>query len=207
MHTASVPFPAVILAGGRSQRMGQNKATVLLAGERLIDLIASRLSRQGLSVALNAPQGLHSSLPLIPDTLPGYRGPLAGILSAMRFAASLPEPATHVLTVPIDSPFIPLNLAAALQAALASRESISIATSLGAAHPVVGVWPTSLAIDLETFLGTPENARVKSFLARHDTHYVDFPVIETPLGPLDPFFNLNTPDDLEVARRYVEFMA
>ena len=200
------PTLAVILAGGRSQRMGQNKATVTLAGMKLVDRVAARLAQQGLSVAVNAPQGFETAFPLIPDVLEGYRGPLAGILSAMRHAGAESQQATHVLTVPIDSPFIPLDLAARLHAALTGSRSIAVATSLGATHPVVGLWPISLADDLQAFLETPENPRVKTFLSQHDTQFVDFAPIASSLGPLDPFFNVNTPDDLELAHRYVEFV-
>lgn len=197
---------AVILAGGRSQRMGHNKATVKLSGARLVDRVSARLIQQGLTVALNAGQNFETALTVIPDRLEGFRGPLAGILASMRHAVTIPQAPTHVLTVPIDSPFIPHDLMARLHTALVGSRSIAIATSLGATHPVVGLWPTSLADDLQAFLETPENPRVKAFLSKHDTQLVDFPAISTPLGPIDPFFNVNTPEDLELAHRYVEFV-
>ncbi|WP_137137046.1 molybdenum cofactor guanylyltransferase MobA [Rhizobium sp. FKY42] len=206
MPLPSAPAVAVILAGGLSRRMGRDKAEVLLAGTRLVDRVAARLRHQNLSVFLNAPDDLETSLPLVPDTLEGHRGPLAGILAAMRHAASAPHPMNHVLTVPIDSPFMPLNLAAKLNTAVTSDESIVIATSQGTLHPVVGFWPIRLVDDLQAFLEGPENPRVKTFLSSHQTAYVDFPEIETPLGPVDPFFNVNTPEDLRLAHRYVEFM-
>lgn len=186
--------------------MGQNKANVVLAGRTLLDRVAARLAQQGLQVALNAPNGFETKFALIPDVLEGYRGPLAGILSAMRHASTESRQATHVMTVPIDSPFIPLDLASRLHAALTGSRSIAVATSLGAPHPVVGLWPTSLADDLQAFLETPENPRVKTFLSQHDTQFVDFAPVSTPLGSIDPFFNVNTPEDLELAHRYVEFV-
>lgn len=206
MSLPSAPAVAVILAGGLSRRMGRDKAEVLLAGTRLVDRVAARLRHQNLSVFLNASDDLGTSLPLVPDTLQGHRGPLAGILAAMRHGASLPDPTSHVLTVPIDSPFIPLDLAARLSAAATSDGSIVIAVSQGALHPVVGFWPIRLADELQAFLEGPENPRVKTFLSRHDTRTVEFADIDTPVGPFDPFFNVNTPEDLQLAHRYVEFV-
>ena len=63
-----------------------------------------------------------------------------------------------------------------------------------------------MADELQAFLEGPENPRVKTFLYRHDTRTVEFADIETPVGPLDPFFNVNTPEDLQLAHRYVEFV-
>lgn len=206
MPLPSAPAVAVILAGGLSRRMGRDKAEVLLAGTRLVDRVATRLRHQNLSVFLNASDDLGTSLPLVPDTLQGHRGPLAGILAAMRHSTGLPDPTSHVLTVPIDSPFIPLDLAASLSAAATSDGSIVIAVSQDALHPVVGLWPIRLADELQAFLDGPENPRVKTFLSRHDTRTVEFADINTPVGPLDPFFNVNTPEDLQLAHRYVEFV-
>ena len=206
MSLPSAPAVAVILAGGLSRRMGRDKAEVLLAGTRLVDRVAARLRHQNLSVFLNASDDLATSLPLVPDTLQGRRGPLAGILAAMRHGASLPDATSHVLTVPIDSPFIPLDLAARLSAAKTSDGSIVIAVSQGVLHPVVGLWPIRLADELQAFLEGGENPRVKTFLSRHDTRTVEFADIGTPVGPLDPFFNVNAPEDLQLAHRYVEFV-
>jgi molybdenum cofactor guanylyltransferase len=205
-HPVSVKPPGVILAGGRSQRMGEDKAQVLLAEKTLLSHAIARLSPQLSALAINAPEGFKppENLTLVPDTLAGQRGPLAGILAAMRSAKTLLPVASHVLTAPVDSPFLPTDLVKRLQQAIDAGHQIAVAASRGAMHPVCGLWPVEIAEALQAFLETPENPRVKSFLSRYDTVEVNFPDIATAIGPLDPFLNVNTPDDLQTAHRYLE---
>lgn len=198
--------PCVILAGGLSRRMGEDKAGVLLAGRPMLDHVITRMLPQTSALALNAPAG-HAApdgLPLVPDTIAGHRGPLAGILAAMRYVRENLAHASHVLTVPIDSPFLPNDLMARLSQVATSSDVIAIATSNAIMHPVCGLWPVSGADALQAFLEGPDEPRVRSFLESQKTVLVDFPQIVTTAGALDPFLNLNTRDDLENARRFVE---
>ncbi|MFT4182411.1 MAG: molybdenum cofactor guanylyltransferase MobA [Rhizobium sp.] len=204
--TDPTAIPPFLLAGGRSSRMGVNKALVPLGGQRLLMRVAERIGQQlKVPVALNADADFPNmdGLPLVPDTLPGKLGPLAGVLAALRQATAHHPLATHIVTVPIDSPFFPLDLAARLADAVENRDEIAIAASLGRDHPVFGLWPISLADDLESWILTDEKRRVRDFLARHTVQTVDFPVIDTPLGALDPFFNINTPGELAAAERWL----
>ncbi len=205
-HPVSVKPPGVILAGGRSTRMGEDKAQVLLAGKTLLSHAITRLSPQLSALAINAPAGFQppENLTLVPDTLAGQRGPLAGILAAMHSAKTLSPTASHVLTAPVDSPFLPTDLVKRLQQAIDAGHQIAVAASRSAMHPVCGLWPVEIADALQAFLETPENPRVKTFLARYDTVEVDFSDSATAIGPLDPFLNVNTPDDLQTAHRYLE---
>ncbi|WP_377297941.1 molybdenum cofactor guanylyltransferase MobA [Rhizobium sp. SGZ-381] len=198
--------PGVILAGGRSSRMGRDKAHVLLGDQPLLSHAVARLAPQLSTLAINAPEGftLPADLPRVPDTLPGQRGPLAGILTALRHAASTAPAAHHVLCAPVDSPFLPKNLVERLQQAIDEGHEIAVAASRGAEHPVCGLFPAKIADALQAFLEGPENPRVKAFLARYDTVTVAFPDQATGIGPLDPFLNVNTPDDLHIAHRYLE---
>ncbi|NTG46880.1 molybdenum cofactor guanylyltransferase [Agrobacterium rhizogenes] len=198
-------IPPFLLAGGRSSRMGMNKAFVSLSGEKLLTRIATRIGqRQTIPVALNADADWPDTegLPLVPDTIPGKLGPLAGVLTAMRYTAARHPHASHLVTVPIDSPFFPIDLVAQLAEPIEGRNDITIATSLGRDHPVFGLWPVSIADDLESWLLADEKRRVRDFLARHLVRAVDFPAIETAIGPLDPFFNINRPDDLIDAEKW-----
>ncbi|WP_244618092.1 molybdenum cofactor guanylyltransferase MobA [Rhizobium sp. RU35A] len=205
--------PGVILAGGRSRRMGQNKADVLLGPKTLLAHVVDRIRPQVSTLALNVAEdafgdikddGRGTALPRVPDTLPGRRGPLAGILAAMRHTAASHPHVTHVLTVPVDSPFLPGDLMARFAEVATTSEAIAIASSDGNLHPVCGLWPVSLADTLQTFLEGPDEPRVKGFLEGQKTSVVDFELRVTALGPLDPFLNVNTPDDLETARRFLE---
>ncbi|MDJ1636199.1 molybdenum cofactor guanylyltransferase MobA [Rhizobium rhizogenes] len=198
--------PPFLLAGGRSSRMGVNKAFVSLGGEKLLTRIATRIGqRQTIPVALNADADWPDTegLPRVPDTIPGKLGPLAGVLTAMRYTATHHPHASHLVTVPIDSPFFPIDLVAQLAEPIEGRNDIAIATSLGRDHPVFGLWPVSIADDLESWLLADEKRRVRDFLARHLVRTVDFPTIETAIGPLDPFFNINRPDDLIDAEKWL----
>ncbi|TAV74043.1 molybdenum cofactor guanylyltransferase MobA [Rhizobium leguminosarum] len=196
-HTAGV-----VLAGGRSQRMGRDKAGVMLGAESLLHHALTRLSQQTLLVAVNA-DAAAEGMPVVPDHFRGKAGPMAGIHAAMVYAAGLPS-ITHVATVSVDCPFFPADLVARLAAAIERPSQIAIAASEGRSHPVFGLWPVRLAADLEAWFTTDEKRRVRDFLLRHDVTEVAFPLHPTRASLLDPFFNINTPDDLVEAERWLE---
>ncbi|WP_414130267.1 NTP transferase domain-containing protein [Rhizobium jaguaris] len=158
-----------------------------------------------MPVALNADSDWPDTvgLRLVPDIIPGKLGPLAGVLTAIRDATVKHPHASHIVTVPIDSPFFPSDLVGRLAQAIVSRDEIAIAASLSRDHPVFGLWPVSIADDLEIWLLKDDKRRVRDFLARHTVRTVDFATIQTLIGPLDPFFNINTPDDLIAAERWL----
>ncbi|CAN7487405.1 molybdenum cofactor guanylyltransferase MobA [Pararhizobium sp. LjRoot255] len=199
--------PAVILAGGRSSRMGSDKAAVMLGGRPLLSHIIERLTPQaaGLSVNSNANARLDFApgIAVFADTVPGHAGPMAGVLAAMRHAAECFPAASHVATVPTDTPFVPRNLVPRLRGAITGPAQIAVAYSAGAVHPVFALWPVGLAGELEHWLLTDDKRRVRSFIESHAMVAVDFPLIETAAGPIDPFFNINTPADLETAERWL----
>ncbi|HEX2147558.1 MAG TPA: NTP transferase domain-containing protein, partial [Pseudorhizobium sp.] len=114
---------------------------------------------------------------------------------------------THLLTVPVDAPFFTRDLASRLQGVVLGTDTIAVASSDGRTHPVFGLWPVSVADDLQSWLAQPENRRMSDFLARHRSIAVQWELIDTELGPQDPFMNLNTPADLESARRFLEAAA
>jgi molybdopterin-guanine dinucleotide biosynthesis protein A len=201
--------PGLILAGGKSSRMGTDKAFLKIGGDSILGHMVRRLKSQVCEVILNAPKGFPNplGLRLVPDLTGSQAGPLAGVLSGLRDVVDHGLPATHLLTVPSDSPFFPADLAARLQAGTDDAMTIVITASGGRDHPVFGLWPLAIADDLEDWLSNPENRRIKAFLQRHRLVTVDFPMVETDFGPLDPFFNINTPQDLEEARRFAEMLA
>ncbi|CAN7471865.1 molybdenum cofactor guanylyltransferase MobA [Rhizobium sp. LjRoot30] len=200
------PVPAIILAGGRSSRMGSNKALLPLGGVPMLRHIIDRLSPQVTSVSLNAPPGWAGDfgLPLVADRVAGEAGPIAGIAAGLHHALRQDCGATHILTVPSDSPFFPADLVSRLHAAVSDERDIVIAVSGGQDHPVFGLWPLALSEEMEFFLQTDERRRLRDFFRRHVTREVDFPFLETPAGPIDPFFNVNTPDDFARAQEILE---
>ena len=198
----------VILAGGLSSRMGQDKARITLGGATLLDRAIARLRPQVASVAVNANDAvsLSEELPVFAD-LHGVRaGPLGGVLAALDHARRTVPAASHVATVPTDSPFFPADLVARLADALDAPEGIAVARSAGGLHPVFALWPVALADDLAGWLTGGETLRVRHFLERHGARAVDFPVVETARGPLDPFFNVNTPADLTAAEVWLRVL-
>jgi len=204
--SSSEDIPVVLLAGGRSSRMGANKAFALLAGESLIARIASKIGQRQLKpIALNADADWPDAIGmrLIPDRIPGKIGPLAGVLTALQDALLRYPEISHIATIPIDSPFFPSDLVQRLADVLHGPDEIAIAASLGQDHPVFGLWPVSAAADLEQWIASDEKRRVRDFLARHKVWRVKFPAIETAIGPLDPFFNINTPADLAEAETWL----
>ncbi|MFB9952626.1 molybdenum cofactor guanylyltransferase MobA [Rhizobium puerariae] len=201
--------PGLILAGGRSSRMGAIKAFLDIGGVTILSHIVRRLAPQVSAITLNAPEDFPNPLGfgLLPDRIGNHIGPLAGVLSGLRDIEARGAAATHLLTVPSDSPFVPADLAERLRAATDNPDAVVIAASDGRSHPVFGLWPVSVADDLEAWLGDPDNRRIKAFLRRHPMVTVEFPLIDTARGPLDPFFNINTPEDLEEARNFAKELA
>ena len=200
-------IPGLVLAGGLSRRMGSNKAMVTLGDAPLLSHVIRRIAPQVSDVTINAANGWAESfgLPLLPDTLIGHAGPLAGILAGMRHFRNRDAAGSHFLTAPADSPFFPDDLAARLCEHV-SDNAIVIAASSGQLHPVFALWPVALADDLEDWLKNDANRRIRAYLARHVTIGVAFPPLETAKGSLDPFFNINTPDELALARSYLEHL-
>ena len=202
--------PAVILAGGRSSRMGSDKAAVLLGGRPLLSRTIERLLPQVAGVGVNsniiARLDFAPGIAVFADTVPGHAGPMAGVLSAMRHAAACFPAASHVVTVPTDTPFVPRDLVERFQRALTEPAQIAVASSAGIMHPVFALWPISLADELEHWLLTDEKRRVRSFIESHRMAVVDFPLIDAAAGSIDPFFNINTPADLEMAERWLPFI-
>ena len=105
-----------------------------------------------------------------------------------------------MLTVAGDTPFFPHDLAARLADAVAGHpDRIAVAASGGRRHPVFALWPVSLEADLSDFLARARLSASPAFLERHETASVDFPMASTAGETLDPFFNVNTPEDLAEA--------
>lgn len=181
----------VVLAGGLARRMGGgDKPLRLLGGRPMLDHVLDRLAPQVAAVALNAngeaARFAAYGLPVWPDTLPDHPGPLAGILAAME-ASPLP----WVVTVPGDSPFLPLDLVARLHAAREKAGTpLACTASGGFAHPPIALWPTRLAADLRAAIAAGER-KIDRWTARHGVATAEWPV-----SPHDPFFNANTPEEL-----------
>jgi molybdopterin-guanine dinucleotide biosynthesis protein A len=194
------PTLGVILAGGLSRRMGGNdKALLPLAGRPLVEHAVQRLTAQCESVILNANSGssrfAQMGLPVVPDSIPDHPGPLAGILAALEWSAAHRPDIAWVVSAPADTPFLPGDLVLRLhEACQESRKPIACAASGSQTHFAVGLWPVSLRHDLRHSLVERGMRSIREWLNDHGHAEVSWPV-----DPIDPFFNINTPEDLSHA--------
>lgn len=189
----------VILAGGRATRMGGgDKGLREVAGRRLIDHVIDRLSSQVQAVAINAngdpDRWAEFGLPVLADGLPDYPGPLAGVLAGMDWAAD--NGFLAVVSVAADTPFFPRDLLRGLSDA-AGPSGLCLAASPDEKgriqrQPTFGLWPVALRHDLRQAL-LDGLRKVVLWTDRHQAGQAVF------TGAADPFFNVNTPEDLELA--------
>jgi len=182
---------ALILAGGAGTRLGgADKAFLVLNGETLITLLRRRLAPQTTHIAISANGDATRfsafNLPVLPDGALAGKGPLAGVTAGLAWAQSIG--ATELLTVPVDTPFIPANLLERLTPAPA------VATYQGRQHHLVALWPTAALPQLLTFLAHPGAYKVRDALTLIAARQTPFE------SPIDPFHNINSPEDFAAAQ-------
>jgi molybdopterin-guanine dinucleotide biosynthesis protein MobB/molybdenum cofactor guanylyltransferase len=197
MPHATTRIPGMVLAGGQSTRMGEDKTLKRLGGKPLALLTAQKLSRQTSAVFINSRNAAFDGCGYdrIPDALDGLHGPLSGILAGLRHvAATLPD-VTHLAVLPADSPFFPADLVARLAAAVTSPREIAMAAYAGDPEPAFALWPVAIAQTLETWLANTPRRAIRAFAETQSVRLVDF-VSE----PSHSFFNINTREDFERAR-------
>lgn len=184
----------VIIAGGRSTRMGAEKALAMVAGKPILQHIVERIAPQVDALALNA-NGDSSrfasiGVPVIADLRGDIGTPLAGLHAGLHWASS--QGFDAMLSLPSDCPFLPRDLTARLDAGTLP----AIASSGGERHVLTGLWPSSLLAALDTALGDGGMFRVKDWAALVKARSVEWTV-----EPFDPFLNVNTPEELAEANR------
>jgi len=184
---------------------GGDKGLLSLGANSMLGRVIASMRPQVSALALNAngdPARFSAfGLPVIVDTIEGFVGPLAGVLAGMRWATQLSPIPQFVISVPSDAPFLPADLAGRLMAAAkANPGTIAIARSSGEFHPVAGCWPVRHADHLEAELRAGTR-KVLRWTDQHGTVAVDFDLLDIGGEEVDPFFNANTPDELEEARR------
>jgi molybdopterin-guanine dinucleotide biosynthesis protein A len=187
---------------------GGDKPLLSLGKISLIDHVSRRLKPQVATIGLSAngdpARFAATGLPVLEDTVPGYAGPLAGILAGLDWTAR--QTGCRWLTsVAGDTPFFPDNLVERLVTAAHDRPgAIAVASSNGRWHPTFALWPLALSDALHHFLVEEDNRRVSAFMERQGYVHVEFPMNETGGQRIDPFFNINTPDDLAAAERVLQ---
>lgn len=201
MMDPSAPILGLLLAGGRSRRMGGgDKCLQPLGGKPLLSHVIERIRPQVDRIVINAngDQARFNifSLPVVADNVPDFAGPLAGILAGLDWAATNMPDCQHVVSVPGDGPFLPSDLVRRLRVEVSLGAEIATASSAEQIYPVVGLWPVALREALRKALTVENVHKVDAWTARYECAAVQFSVT-----PVNPFFNANTPEDLVEAER------
>ena len=195
-------FRGVVLAGGLSQRMGGgDKPLREIGGRTILARVISRLEPQcdGLLLSANGDPSRFASfgLPVVADGVKHYPGPLAGILAGLDWAAAHRPTAQWIVSAPGDCPFLPRDLVVRLRQAVSAQDAeLAVAASQGRSHPVIGLWKVALREALREALVVEGLRKVDEWTGRYHVATVSWAA-----EPFDPFFNVNTVDDLAEAER------
>ena len=201
-----IDIPGIILAGGLSRRMGGGDKGLLMLGkttiiERVIDKISPQVGSLAININGDSSRFPDYKLPIIPDSIKGYLGPLSGILAGMEWAFKNGN--RYIATVAADTPFLPDDLIKRLHA-MVKRKNLNIGIAASRIlsgddvfiHPTFGIWEVALKDDLRDALAN--DTRKIMFWAKK--FKLDYYYFDTSDKLSDPFFNINTPDDLEEAK-------
>jgi molybdopterin-guanine dinucleotide biosynthesis protein A len=202
MTTDAPATLGLVLAGGLARRMGGgDKALIRIGHATILERVLARLASACTGIVLNAngdpARFARFGLPVISDDVAGFAGPLAGILAGLDWAAIHAPDTDWVVSVPGDCPFLPRDLVEGLHAA--RREAgtpLACAQSGAWRHPVVGLWRVGLRHDLRHALVDEDLRKIEVWTARHGVALAAWPA-----DPVDPFFNVNTPEDVAEATR------
>lgn len=178
---------------------GEAKPLITLGETSILSRVIDVLRPQCAYLSLSANTELHRyqlyQLPIVIDTVDGFLGPLAGVLAGMDTTADNQSHVNLLLSAPGDTPFLPQDLVVRLYAAKTKAQaSIAVAASGGRAHHTVALWDISLRESLRKALINEGVRAVSEFIARYKKVDVDW-----SLDPVDPFFNVNSPEDLQIA--------
>jgi molybdopterin-guanine dinucleotide biosynthesis protein A len=186
----------LILAGGLARRMGGgDKGLIKIGDQTILDRALSRMKPQCSQMIINAngdpSRFAFTGLPVVADDIPDFAGPLAGILAGLDWAAKHAPDTEYVASAPGDCPFLPRELVLRLEEARGEQgKPLACAKSGDWRHPVVGLWPMALRTDLRRALMEEGLHKIEIWTARHGVA-----IAEWPDQPIDPFFNVNTPED------------
>jgi molybdopterin-guanine dinucleotide biosynthesis protein A len=190
----------LLLAGGRSSRMGGgDKCLRALAGKPVLARIIDRLISQVSDIVINANGDASRfaayDLPIVADSIGDFVGPLAGVHAGLEWVKANRPDTAHVVTVAADTPFFPLDLVSRFCLEARGDLTLLVARSDEGVHPVIGLWPVALAPAIEDFLRR-QKRKVGRFVEEQQTVQVYFPKVEIGGRLIDPFFNINEPEEL-----------
>ena len=197
----------VLLAGGLARRMGGgDKCLLRLDGERILERVIARAKPQVETLILNAngdpSRFAEFELPVVGDVMGDFAGPLAGILTGMEWARSESPGTKWLVSFATDAPFLPCDMVVRfLTAAEHEHAEIVCAISAQRTHPVFALWSLDLKDELKTAMINEGIRKIDNWTARYKITHVDF-----EFGPeeYDPFFNVNRPENLDEAKRFLK---
>jgi molybdenum cofactor guanylyltransferase len=203
------PTLGLVLAGGLARRMGGgDKARITIGGVTILQRVLACLKPQCTGLVINAngdpARFADTKLPVISDNVPDFAGPLAGILAGLDWTALHMPECEWLASAPGDCPFLPNDLVTRLHAARAAAGApLACARSGEWRHPVIGLWPVALREDLRRALVAEGLRKIEIWTARHGVAIASWPA-----EPVDPFFNVNTPEDAAqaqtIAARFID---
>lgn len=197
MNKEKSPIAGLILAGGLARRMGGgDKAMIEVEGQSLLDRVIERLSPQVGPMILNANgdpnRFAQFTLPVVPDVVEGYAGPLVGVLTGLEWLAEHTMGVEWMVSVAADTPLFPLDLVERLhRAVMEENADLAVACTGDQAHPVFALWPVRLAAELRAAVVNENMRKIDAWTDRYKVARVQW----SP-KPVDPFFNVNTPEDV-----------
>ena len=189
---------ALIMIGGQSKRMGGGiKSLLKFNNKNIFDRILEKLTPQIQKIIINCNSGEEKltkyELPIIKDLKKGFLGPLAGIHSAMSWGVNNAPEVEWLITLPGDTPFIPDDIISKFQKKISKNIKIILAQSNNKTHPIIGAWHVSLLMNLDKHLGLGTR-KILSWAELHPMGFINY-----NYEKYDPFFNINTKNDLEKA--------
>jgi molybdenum cofactor guanylyltransferase len=181
---------------------GGDKCLRPLAGKPILVHIIERLRPQVADMIINANGDLGRfnsfDLPVVEDNVAGFAGPLAGIQAGLRWIGRNRPDCAYGVTVATDTPFFPTDLVQRFLAEVRDPPALLVARSAAGTHPVIGLWPLALADDIEASLKQGRH-KVGGFTEQYGAIDVPFPPVRVGGREIDPFFNINRPEDLAEA--------
>jgi len=199
----SEPIVGVVLSGGRSSRMGGgDKCLLQLGGQQVLTRIVDRLKPQVTEVIINANEDplrfADFGLPVMADSIVGQAGPLAGVHAGLEWVKANATGVRYIATVPSDTPFFPADLVQSFLSEAGDYPAFLVASSSEGVHPVVGLWPVAMVPQIEEALRLGMR-KVGAFIKEHGATEVFFAPALIGERLVDPFFNINRPEDLGYA--------
>jgi len=201
------PLTGLILAGGLARRMGGgDKCLLPLAGKTLLQRAIERAPPQVDELLLNANGNslrfARTRLPVVADRFSNNPGPLAGVHAGLEWLNQDNPNAEWLATFASDTPFFPSDLVSKLlTTALNKKAQIAVATTTNGIQPVFALWHASLLGSIEQQLNSGSIPRLQDWIQQHNHVPVEFDI-----GAYDPFFNINSPQDLYAAEEKIALL-